>query len=149
MVNQSEELGLGRRELEFIALLTSAPPHARLPMLRALVELQPCACCVHCLGEVLCANSAFAGLTGCDDGRNLDEIVPRRHLPHVWQRVETHAPGAYDTVICTMTNGWRLVHIEPTEVAWGDQRARLVIVRPLARLPAVEWIAGGGVSVTA
>ena len=134
--------GWTHREREFIELLTNAPPAQRY-LLRTLVQLQPCACCVHCDGEVLCANCAFVELAGWSgaDGHNLDEIAPRDRLPHVWQRVEVSDDGAYDTVIRTTHNGWRLVHVEPVAVDWDSRSARLILVRPLARLPMVEWMA--------
>ena len=140
--------GWTHREREFIELLTNAPPPARCYLLRTLVQLQLTPCCVHCDGEVLCANCAFVELAGWreSDGHNLDEIAPRDRLPHVWQRVAAGDVGAYDTVIHAARNGWRLVHVEPVAVAWDSRSARLILMRPLARLRRVRWV--GGVSVT-
>ena len=137
--------GWTHREREFIELLANAPPPAQRYLLRTLVQLQPCACCVHCDGEVLCANCAFVALAGWDDanGHHLDEIVPRDRLPHVWQRAEAGDASAYDTVIHTTYNGWRLVRVEPVAVTWDSRRARLILVRPLARIPTVEWVVAG------
>jgi len=139
--------GWTHREREFIELLTNAPPPVCCYVLRSLVQLQPAPCCVHCHGEVVCANVAFVALAGWDDasGHSLDEIVPRDRLPHVWQRAEAGDVGAYDTVIHTTHNGWRLVHVEPVAVTWDSHSARLILVQPLARLWRVRWTVGGGI----
>ena len=137
--------GWTHREREFIELLTNAPPPAQCYLLRTLVQLQPAPCCVHCHGEVVCANCAFVALAGWDevDGHNLEEIAPRDRLPHVWQRAEAGDAGAYDTVIHAARDGWRLVHVEPVAVMWDSRSARLILVQPLARLRRVKWMAGG------
>ena len=139
--------GWTHREWEFIELLTNAPPPAQRYLLRTLVELQPAPCCVHCGGEVLCTNCAFLELAGWPDaiGHNLEEITPRRRLPYVWQRIAAGDVGAYDTVIRTTYNGWRLVHVEPVAVMWDGRSARLILVQSLARLRRVMWMAGGGI----
>jgi len=143
--------GWMHREREFIELLTTAPPPAQRYLLRTLVQLQPAPCCVHCDGEVLCANCAFVELAGWreSDGHNLDEIVPRDRLPHVWQRVAAGNVCAYDTVIHAAHSGWRLVHVEPVAVAWDGRSARLILVRPLARLRRVQWVAAEAMPVPA
>jgi len=133
--------GWTHREREFIELLTNAPPPVCRYALRTLVELQPAPCCVHCHGEVVCANAAFVALVGWheSDGHNLEEIAPRGRLPHVWQRVAAGDVGVYDTVIRTTYNGWRLVHVVPVAVAWDGRGARLIQVQSLARLRRVKW----------
>ena len=135
--------GWTHREREFTELLTNAPPGVRRYLLRSLVQLQPAPCCIHDNGEVLCANCVFLELAGWPDaiGHNLDEIAPRRRLPHVWQRIAAGDVCAYDTVIRTARSGWRLVHIVPVAVTWDGHGARLILVRSLARLRRVKWAA--------
>ena len=141
----------GDREREFLALFERFCERQDSWVLHSLVHLIPCACCVHCGGVVLCANCAFVELVGWpgSEGRHLDELVPRDHLPHVWARLEAHEPGAYDVVARTAA-GWQLVNVAPVGIGgWdGCDGARLILVHPLAHLTGVEWVTGGGIAPT-
>ena len=134
------------REALFLTLYARLPHTHHAWLLETLVELQPAPACVHCGGRVLCANCAFARLTGWDEppGHCLDELVPPETASHVWTRIGACAPGEYDLVAHDASGGWHLVHVAPVTVAWdGCECARLITVRELARLAAVEWVGGG------